>query len=267
MKKIATFFCVEPIGSSFLKAQIAYISILMTSPPPPMGGLLSSPNSETQPDPSHEYFLTLQSLATSLQLGTDTRPALPTELVLYILRLARCLKHRPSRVIEGARVRVSSGGPKESLLWITSPPFDRTMIAKTGSMKLYTHSKDQGWANDPNTASYSWFDIGIFTTGDTNGLGSGDDGVVVKLRLKRRANDEPLIWQSHTNFLRTKDYEFQRGIEFGPEHEIWDYLDEGDVIGVYVCAQYPGWRNDAEHGFLDFWEWFEPMDLSHLSHV
>jgi hypothetical protein len=207
-----------------------------------------------------EYFLTLQSLATSLRQGTTTRLPLPAELVLSILRLARCVKHGPSFMVKGSKIRVDSKGPLVSNIWILTPPFDRTMLAKTASMRLYTHSRDQGWPSLVSALTvdtWSWFDIGIYTK-----AGSGDSGVaeamISDLQPKRRENGELLLWKSHNNVLQSRWPSFKRGNDFGAEHEIWEYLREGDMIGVTVCAQHPGWSNVADYGFLDFWEWFEP---------
>lgn len=76
--------------------------------------------------------------------------------------------------------------------------------------------------------------------------------------------DVETVWLSHKNPIATPTPEDQWGTVFGPDHEMWKNLQEGDSIGVRVCAQFPGWANHAERGILQIDEWFDPISPSHL---
>jgi hypothetical protein len=84
-----------------------------------------------------------------------------------------------------------------------------------------------------------------------------------KCHVKHYPEDanKPLRWKSHHNALASSGLVTQDGETFGPDHELWGYLTEGDVIAVYACALYPMWQNDARSGMLEFWEKFNPMGL------
>jgi hypothetical protein len=70
-----------------------------------------------------------------------------------------------------------------------------------------------------------------------------------------------LIWHSHNNILAERSFSKRVGHVFTETHEIWDYLAEGDVIGVRACAQYPGWSNTVEAAKMHLWERFDPTIL------
>jgi len=74
-----------------------------------------------------------------------------------------------------------------------------------------------------------------------------------------------LQWTSHHNQLGINTPRLVIGDAFKPEHELWTFLEEGDVIAVYACALYPGWQNTAKSGKLLFWERFDPMGLETTS--
>ncbi|KAG9081039.1 hypothetical protein FRC07_014685, partial [Ceratobasidium sp. 392] len=45
-------------------------------------------------------------------------------------------------------------------------------------------------------------------------------------------------------------YKLHNGSQFGPEHPIWDHVEEGDVLVVQLKAQFGGWANYA-HRFTN----------------
>lgn len=45
---------------------------------------------------------------------------------------------------------------------------------------------------------------------------------------------------------------------FGIDHEIWQNLNVGASIGVFACAQYPGWSCEGSDAELLFERFFEP---------
>jgi hypothetical protein len=74
--------------------------------------------------------------------------------------------------------------------------------------------------------------------------------------------EEQLRWRSHENALQGSDYAVRKGIFFTPDHEIWRYLEPGDVITVLACAQFGGWANFCKEAKLEFWELFDPVPLA-----
>lgn len=52
-----------------------------------------------------------------------------------------------------------------------------------------------------------------------------------------------LAWRSHDNVRSVANVMVNQGIpeyagaEFGPHHEIWDFLENGDMIGLHACPQ------------------------------
>jgi hypothetical protein len=110
-------------------------------------------------------------------------------------------------------------------------------------MQLITLSHDQGWCSNPNSGSWSWFEIVILNSENI---------------IKQNPDGNDLIWTSHHNPISSNQLILQEGAKFGPDHEIWDHLEVGDMLVVRVCAQYGCWQNIAEEGRLEFEEWFEP---------
>jgi hypothetical protein len=49
------------------------------------------------------------------------------------------------------------------------------------------------------------------------------------------------------------------------DHEIWNHLEENDVLGVEVVAQFPGWDNYAESARLQFWDKIDPVPFLSIS--
>jgi hypothetical protein len=74
--------------------------------------------------------------------------------------------------------------------------------------------------------------------------------------------EEQLRWRSHENALHGNGYEDREGSLFTPDHEMWQYLEPGDVIIVKACAQFGGWANFCRMAKLEFWELFDPIPLA-----
>jgi len=50
------------------------------------------------------------------------------------------------------------------------------------------------------------------------------------------------------------------GYVFGPDHELWTYLEEGDIIKVRAQARF-GWQSIIKDAWVRIWERFDPIDL------
>ncbi|KZV71219.1 hypothetical protein PENSPDRAFT_751928 [Peniophora sp. CONT] len=172
--------------------------------------------------------------------GSSDRPALPTELVALIVRYSEFAVPDPARTLSApGKVSVTaSTGDIQTKRWFATPPLTDFDTAHIAAFQLVTYSKDQGWAGDPNTASYSWFDIGI---GQPN-------APLAELRWTR----------SHHNKLRSSKMCHHEGAIIRAVDAGWEV---GDVISVWACAQFGAWSCEAASGELRFWKWFEPVIL------
>ncbi|KAF8528377.1 hypothetical protein BU17DRAFT_80686 [Hysterangium stoloniferum] len=184
------------------------------------------------------------ALARSLEAGTPTRPGLPIELVIPILRMAHCIVPSPVEFSSTSNCQARAMSHEPVVIpWMSTPPLQRKDIARLASMQLRTFSRDQGWCNDEAAGSWSWFEIAI----------SSAENIV-----KQKPDGNDLVWLSHRNPIASQELDWRIGDMFGPDHEVWEYLEEGDMLVVRVCAQFGAWQNIAQNGHLQFMEWFEP---------
>ena len=96
--------------------------------------------------------------------GPSRRPGLPIELVLEIFDLAEIIKPTPTAsytIRSHQPCYVRSIGPVQEALFFHSPPLSRAFLAHVRQMQLYTVSRDQGWASQPEAGSWSWFEVAI----------------------------------------------------------------------------------------------------------
>lgn len=124
--------------------------------------------------------------------------------------------------------------------WFSVVPFSAQDLTVIHSMQLFTRSRDQGWVNDPNAGSWSWFDIALIP----NERGKSDR--------------KEYSWQSHNNSPPASRMLRRFGANFGPNHEIWQLAQIGDRIVVRICAQFGGWSNVASMAILIVQEYFIP---------
>ncbi|KAG8788856.1 hypothetical protein FRC12_014097 [Ceratobasidium sp. 428] len=68
-------------------------------------------------------------------------------------------------------------------------------------------------------------------------------------------NDAGSDGENDVYFADCRVYE---GMQFGPEHPIWDHVEEGDILVVELKAQFPGWANYANRGVIFVNNWWEP---------
>jgi hypothetical protein len=73
--------------------------------------------------------------------------------------------------------------------------------------------------------------------------------------------DRSLVFVSHRNRLAEMAKHSYVGIMLGPEAEIWEHAEEGDMLSVRACAKFDAWQNWGYCAFLRAWKWFEPTVL------
>jgi len=123
-----------------------------------------------------------------------------------------------------------------SEIWFKTDPLDRHFIYRAIQLQLQTQSCDHGHAATKNAGCWSWFELVIFKNKDATEPEVKDGKV--------------LAWRSHANSMDKKAIASYFGMVFDRRHELLDTLELGNVIGVRVCAQYPGWVNEANEGRL-----------------
>ncbi|TFK24383.1 phospholipase [Coprinopsis marcescibilis] len=129
-----------------------------------------------------------------------------------------------------------------SHLWFKTEPIDRKFCYRAVQVQLETLSGDQGLDTSElnKSLSYSWFELAIYKD--------------AKATEPSKKNDKPLVWRSHGNRTDPLDDRKADTLHFGKifdrRHDLFDYIEVGNVIGVHVCAKYSGWLNDAQNGRL-----------------
>ncbi|EJD38026.1 Zip-domain-containing protein [Auricularia subglabra TFB-10046 SS5] len=103
--------------------------------------------------------------------------------------------------------------------WFASRPFTAANLENITGVTLQTMSRDQGWADDVTQGSWTWFDICIARPTRNNSF-----------IVDKSPSGEELSWRSHTNRIATRQSQLLTGQYFGPEHELWRHLREGNVI-------------------------------------
>jgi hypothetical protein len=228
---------------------------------------------------SAQYFPTLThayyALGRALLRGDPQakRPPLPLELVLQIFDGIGHKRHNPSLNVNSPQIcNIDSDILPTKMLFFHSEAVTRDFLNRVVQMRLDTISKDQGWFGNPYTGRWSWFEIGILRP-YSDGTPQNDPNIV-ELNFKASATrsyvpvrrsdgtGRAFRWISHKNRIATLFFQAHNGQLFGPEHEIWDSLTEGDVICVYACAA-NYLQNNAKSGRLIFWERFDPTNLPH----
>ncbi|KIJ56434.1 hypothetical protein M422DRAFT_23700 [Sphaerobolus stellatus SS14] len=144
-------------------------------------------------------------------------------------------------------------------LWFETPTLTIGEISNMARIQLHTVSRDQGWCSNPQDGSWSWFEIVVLTP-----LREDPTQFVVKKGSGSHLNDGELIWISHHNPIASDAARHRPGIVFTGDHEIFTHLQEGDKIGVRICAQFGNWQNFALEGALRIDQWFDPTSFSRL---
>jgi hypothetical protein len=240
------------------------------------------------PTRRHLYYALVRTLHEGSEATTthSTRPPLPLELIIQILRDAECtVLSRLSHHVGGP-----SGEAHEMLLKGISPQIlPAPDLAKSGwplplvngqEIDFWTETGDQCniVARDANPIRQDWFStaplsahnlvntqsIQLFTLSRDQGwVSNPHDGSwswfdIILLPSERERDAEEHSWLSHNNGPPASTMRSRAGSIFGPSHEIWQIARIGDRIGVRACAQFGGWRNVATMALLILQEYFVP---------
>ncbi|KAG9037418.1 hypothetical protein FRB95_005707 [Tulasnella sp. JGI-2019a] len=222
------------------------------------------------------------------------RPSLPSELVLYIFRLADLPRCDPSKAlylpwlqenctVEGEERTYDNffaWGPEiRSRPWCATPPLSEAYLEQIHKFRLRTLSKDQGVAGDREEGNNGWFEIGILQRLAANeaNVPSPEEAERTEVNvgsdawgLSHRVSDwgaeaelnpstgKPLRWRSHSNEAVGLEFKLHTGNDIGPEHEIWRHLRPGDRLGVWVNAQSSGRLCYGKYANIEVWKRWHP---------
>ncbi|KAB2571190.1 Tyrosinase [Lasiodiplodia theobromae] len=126
----------------------------------------------------------------------------------------------------------------QTKIWFKSPPLAQDTIRLINGVKLFAESHDQGFCGDDEQGNWTWLEIAILEKEqDTS---------------PKKIGKEELSKESHMNSFCTKDYTWLGGRVFRMDEDFLSSLEEGNVIAVRLCAQYPSWEIYARKGHLVF---------------
>ena len=248
------------------------------------------------PTRRHFYYALVRTLHEGSEATTtsySTRPPLPLELIIQILRDAECtVLSRLSRHVGRPIGEVVHEMHEMSLSGAIPHFFPAPDLAKTGwPLPLVNDEEINFWteteigtgdlcnivAQSGNTIQHDWFSTAPLSASDlanTHSMQlltlSKDQEVrdpyawswswfnIALLPTDReRVSAEEHSWSSHNNGLHASTMGLRAGYIFGPSHKIWQITQIRDRIGVRACARF-GWRNDATMGLLILQEYFTP---------
>jgi hypothetical protein len=132
-----------------------------------MGAQESKPLVPEFPTMAHLYYAISRSLRRgSNDDGWPKRPALPIEIILQIFDWAGFITGRSiADLIATCNVpcRVFSFGPRVTNTFMHTKPMNKRYLTRLRQLQVETVSHDQGWVSDPNSGSWSWFEIVILS--------------------------------------------------------------------------------------------------------
>ncbi|KAL5500835.1 hypothetical protein ACEPAH_9222 [Sanghuangporus vaninii] len=143
------------------------------------------------------------------------------------------------------------------LCWLLTQPIDGEVLKRKGApIDIKTVSHHQGHVDFPDRGSWSWFELAIvpvnaqvsnsiifpreigFTENAPIKINSNGQ---VAYDYVKKAGDKALAWFSHSHPVDQNGTFETFEHRFPDNHEIWTYLQVGDRLAVFGCAQYPNW--------------------------
>lgn len=211
-----------------------------------------------------EFYAWYKILTQHLMHGTPTRPALPFEIVRDISRLSHLTI--PFEDVNTTTQIIAHAHSQQAVrrLWFETKPLDSlASINNLASLQLFTYCEHQGWVSMPGHGSWSWFELAILKNAASNQ--SSEPGVIAQTsessgleRIKVREDGQPLRWVSHRIPVPQKKPTHLDGPLFDTEHELFTFLEVGDSVGVFACAQFGAWRCKGLEGVLKLEKFYEP---------
>ncbi|KAJ1309247.1 hypothetical protein OPQ81_004912 [Rhizoctonia solani] len=151
---------------------------------------------------------------------------------------------------------------------ILKRPFTKQMLSSARYAVLLTVSCYWGQVGEQEAVSWSWFELQVARPVEEP---------IGHAVVKRRPDGSEMSWRCFSYPVERegvrsqgcfKEYE---GDEFDQDHEIWNQIEEGDILQVVMKAQFSGWSNIAYEGVLFIVTWWEPsakvLDLMEKSNI
>lgn len=237
------------------------------SPSPDSQSELSLPRGWT----THDSNLALYDC---LSAKTPSRPALPPEIILQILKYPSRWNYvsvtspadTPQSETLPVHVAAQGGGRPVTQVILSFPPLPAETVRRLRRIDFTFTSKDQGWSSfkdDWGTYrnSWTWFEAGVRPR-------------TAKVEMPTAIHEEQEDPSpdandgAERNYSQSKDpyrrYVLQRNLHAGKtlktyciqkefDDELLQNLGEGDAIDLLACAQYPGWRNHVSDYGIRVW--------------
>ncbi|CAE7113321.1 unnamed protein product [Rhizoctonia solani] len=184
---------------------------------------------------------------------SNSRQGLPPELALYICQLAGYKVWHAKAAPAGPKGVYEWDSQIQSLVWFQTEPFTRRMLGRTKSVQLVTKYDTRSPLTGIGDTNVGWFELQIARPIEQD--------VVTHAKVGYRPNGDKMSWFSHRNRGVVGPREFLReyqGAVFDSDHEIWDQIEEGDVLQVVVKAPLHVRAYTASSGFLRISTWWKP---------
>lgn len=213
----------------------------------PRGCQTDSTSSMSEDWTTHDSNLVLYDC---LSQPKGRRPSLPPEIIHLILAHSSrwILLGTEMFVLDSDRTpggyRISRWSGHDSIPILTTQKLSRQDALSLGGVIFSFRSCDQGWSWESKShgtfnGSCTWMETGV--VGD-------DDALAIEQR-----------WELQRNRHAGREPEDYR-IEFGEGHSLFESLREGDRIGMWCRAMYPGWQNYVHEAKIEMW-FHGPDDL------
>ena len=99
-------------------------------------------------------------------------------------------------------------------------PLKSEIIRRIRGIKLFADSHDQGYCDDESAGNWTWLELAILN--DDSSMESPkttEDGV-------------ELVWVSHSNKLKSEDYEWLQGEYFEEGHDLLDLVEASSIYTI-----------------------------------
>ena len=199
----------------------------------------------------HQRFQSYyDEVASTLLHGTHERKPLPYELVRLICRLARFTAPSETLAFETS-IHVRAMSAKRVIrLWCETRPLSQSDIMNAASIVAKTSTRHQGWVSMPDHGTWSWTALAILTP--------EREGFVRDEKCIRRSEEgHELMWTATQNPVGSRGW-VDGTSSFDAEHDVWKYIQPGDSVGLFACAQFGAWSCEGVHAALEITKFYEP---------
>ncbi|CAG8509123.1 20810_t:CDS:2 [Dentiscutata erythropus] len=133
----------------------------------------------------------------------------------------------------------------------TSPTSNDTVIPKCKEIVITCESHDQGWSSYPQdngtyNNSWTWGEISIITSKQNNNL---QDQLINYEAIEKQPKTR---FRVYTNKHADKNWQVHKQ-EFFSDHPLVQSLQPGDIVGLWIRSDFPGWCNYIKRAEIKFY--------------